>query len=223
MEILDALAELRTAALERIAAAARTGDLAAVKALAERVGQIDQDLRALREIDARRVQHARELTGTRLDWDPPVARARPAPEPDLEEPLDADPRVEFLEAAREAGVPLTEVARTLYLTSGGKSVAVPFANEVRPGRWLLSVEDMRYDFVALLCRAADATLHTLVLPRAALDPVWRRLSRSGRHVKLTVARKPDGLWLQVPGQDGLRLDAYLGAMAVLDGVHATVS
>ncbi len=133
-------------------------------------------------------------------------------DPDLAGP---DPRLRFLEVAERAGSRLLPMTRTLYRTPGGKAVAVPFANEVRPGRWLLSVEDMRYDFVALLCQAAQGELQAFVLPWRALEPVWKGLSRNGRQVKLTVVKRPDGWWLQVPGTDGLRIDAYLGACAAL--------
>lgn len=230
MELLDALAELKTIALERIAEAARTGDAAPIRALADTVEQIEADLKVAREIEARRVRYARELTnpGAATATPRPAAAAMPGPgavaratapaaggcdaDPDLDGP---DPRLRFLEVAERAGSRLLRMTRTLYRTPGGKAVAVPFANEVRPGRWLLSVEDMRYDFVALLCQAAQGDLHAFVLPWRALEPVWKGLSRNGRQVKLTVVKRPDGWWLQVPGTDGLRIDTYLGACAAL--------
>lgn len=239
MELLDALAQLRSTALERIAEAARKGDAALIRALADTVGHIDADLKLAREIEARRDRYARDLTGTRPDQEPPAGAFPPRPaaapvsrtaaaapgsgaaapaasgsgsEPDLDGP---DPRLRFLEAAERAGSRLFRMTRTLYRTPAGKAVAVPFANEVRPGRWLLSVEDMRYDFVALLCQAAQGDLHAFVLPWRALEPAWKGLSRNGRQVKLTVAKRPDGFWLQVPGTDGLRIDAHLGACAAL--------
>lgn len=72
MELLQALAELKAIAMERIADAARRGDATSIRALAELAAQLDADLKAAREIEARRVRYTRELTGDRPDWDPPA-------------------------------------------------------------------------------------------------------------------------------------------------------
>jgi hypothetical protein len=205
MDLLHALAELKAAALARIVEAARAGDSATIHALADTVGEIEADLKAAREIETRRARYARELNGVRVNGDR-------ASVPDLRGP---DPRMRFLEFADKAGSPLVEMGRTLYRTASGKTVAVPVANEARPGRWLLSVEDMRYGFVALVCQPVEGELHAFVLPWRVLEPVWKALSRNGRQVKLTVAKKADGWWLQVPGGDGLRIDPFLDGYAAL--------
>ncbi len=195
------LAELKSIALDRIAEAARKGEVTPLRALGELAASIDADLRAVREIEARRIRYARDLTG----------------EPDAGEPgpAEPDPRAPFLEAAAKAGHPLTPLSRTLYRTPAGKAVAVPFANEARPGRWLLSVEDMRYDLVALLCRPTEGDLRVFVVPRRALEPVWKGLSRNGRQVKLGVMRRPDGYWLSVPGTEPLSITPFLEGYGLL--------
>lgn len=237
-QLSQALTELKALALDRIARLAQEGDVRPIRALGELAAAIEADVKLAREIEARHVRYAREVTGARLDWDgpapvgagrleaapvaaAPVGAARleaapVAPERLEAEPLEGeDPRTAFLAAAAQAGQPLDPMSRTLYVTRAGKSVAVPFANESRPGRWLLSVEDMRYDLVALLCQPAEGDLRVFVLPRRALDPVWKGLSRSGRHVKLGVANGPEGFRLQVPGGEPVPLAEFADAYPLL--------
>jgi hypothetical protein len=232
MDLLEALAELKTLAMQRIAEAARKGDPRPLRGLADLAAAIDADLKLARELDARCVRYTRELTGARPDRESPGPAGAPAAPAPAAAPAAAaapstapagpavaaaepDPRAAFLQAAERAGSRLVEMTRTLYRTPDGKAVAVPFANEVRPGRWLLSVEDMRYDFLALLCQTAAGDLRALVVPWRALEPAWKGLSRNGRQVKLAVASRDGGWWLQVPGTEALSLTPFLDGYAAL--------
>jgi hypothetical protein len=254
MDLLEALTNLKTLVMNRIAEAARRGDPTPVRALADLATAIEADFKLAREIDARCVRYTRELTGVRPDAEtpgrggspaggpaatPPPAGSAPAGAPiaagPAARPADAtvvgsapgaaepDPRTGFLRAAERAGGRLVEMTRTLYRTPDGRAVAVPFANEVRPGRWLLSVEDMRYDVLALLCQTAAGDLRALVVPWRALEPAWKGLSRNGRQVKLAVASRDGGWWLQVPGTEPLALTPFLDGYGALAPRAATAA
>lgn len=215
MELKEKLERLKTKAMNKIANAAGAHDTRLVSAYSAIANRIEQDERILFTLDDRIDSYEKELS------EPPPIPAMgdegPAPEyfRATGRHIGQAKRTAFLDAGKTRGYQLTPIGPSVYKTPKGLKVALAFANEQRPNRWFLGVQDGSYDVVVLLCQRDSTDTAEIILPREFLSRYWATLSRSKGQVKFNVSRSGDSWWLLVPGHENQSANAFVGAYSPL--------
>lgn len=125
-------------------------------------------------------------------------------------------RQHFVEAGKERGYSLVHTAGVAYRTTGGKTVAIPFATERQKNRWFLGYSIERPDIVVLLCQREAGSILEFILPASFYSEFWKDLSPSKGQVKFNISQTGPDYWIVVPkGHGRKRLNEYLGAYGYL--------
>ena len=214
MDLHTQLTTLKKRFLKKISDAALEGNTARVSDLSAIVTRIEDDERQIAEVSERAEIYEKQINS-------------PAPSLLSESTLEhvrfsesrkglgrrtgREAREQFIKSLGELGYRVTPKERGLYQTPAKKSVVIPFANEQKPSRWFLGIQDAKYDVVILLCKKDDGKLCAFVLPRDFLDKFWDSLSRSHGQVKFNVLEDGGNYHLLVPGRPYESVSRFLDA------------
>lgn len=215
MELKGKLERLKTRAMKKIAEAAEAHNTRLVSAYSSIANRIEQDERILFALDDRIDSYEKELSEPSTI--PVMSDEGPTPDDfrSTGRHTGQVKRTAFLDAGKTRGYQLTPIGSSIYKTTRGLRVALAFANEQRPNRWFLGVQDGLYDVVVLLCQRDSTDTAEIILPREFLSRYWSTLSRSKGQVKFNVSKSGESWWLLVPGHENQSANSFVGAYSPL--------
>ena len=229
MELSVRLTNLKKKVMKKIADAALAHDTRLISKHSHLATLIEEDEKALEAMEERVNGYEKDLNDlsssteeVEIDWSAEVAKARAEAHRDSSRmrkskgrQMGHEARMLFVSAGRKLGYSLIPLGGNLYTTPKEKKVVIAFANEHKPNRWFLGVQDDNYDAVVLLCQQSTGRMLEFILPREALGKFWTSLSRSGGQVKFNITRSGENSWLLVPGRAQESLNRHLGAYTAL--------
>ena len=86
-----------------------------------------------------------------------------------------------------------------YKSADGTSLAISFANEIKPLAWWFGLADESTDVAVLICHDKAKKEHSIILPVAEIDEEWGQLTRGETgEIKFNVKRMGDKYVLKIP-------------------------
>lgn len=206
---------LESDVMDKLAAAAQTRDLHAIKFWSQRAEEFQHLQQASTELEAG-IRQLRESINNRT-----VANATVSP--NLSPPVAASARAEGSAARRVWLSRVAAAGHTLrgkgakFQTEGGRIIRVAFANELPgyPNKWWLGLPDQPTDVAVLLCKDRRGHVIDVMLPVNELGSKWRALSRSTGQIKFNIRRDGSDLVLLIPGDAPLPVAAHVSAYDLL--------
>lgn len=205
------LTNLKKLVMKKIGEAATTQNARLISAYSAIANRIEEDERTLAALEKRPLEYEEQLK--RMDQ-----ASLESPQSELITPTDLeqvngkqlarDARRRFVKSGPARGYRLEQLSRTTYKTDDGRRVACAFANENKPDRWWLGVEDAKHAVVVLQCRRRDGEILDFVIPSEVSVTFWSALSRNGGQVKFNVVREGESYYLLVPGSDRFSINRF---------------
>ncbi|MBU0967890.1 MAG: hypothetical protein KKA54_16070 [Proteobacteria bacterium] len=113
-------------------------------------------------------------------------------------------RNEFLSKRKEEGINLQLIkGKTIFRTRSGKRVGLAVATERQPNRWFLGLPAGGFDHAVLLCQRENGEVIDIPLPEKFFEKYGNEMSQSKGQLKFNVVNRGSGLFVQVPGTDGI--------------------
>lgn len=221
MELADQLKKLKAKAMKKIGEAAAEHNTSRIRTLSGLANRIEEDQRALSEIEERANAYVAELSES-TSASPSSSTFKDIIE-DISKTVrktsrhgkGKDARKMFVDSGPRLGFHLTPTGGRLYQTTSGNKVGIAFANEQKPDRWFLDLKNEDYDVVVLLCKRGTGEMLDFVLPHEMLKKIWASLSRHADSVKFNIIRDGDNYYLLVPPQRRESISRFLGNYVTL--------
>lgn len=177
---------------------AESDKLEKIENLISRHKQITSELEGLRSGTRQTSQpKTRRIVAT------PVSESRSAQMVSSRE-LGGQIRSEFLKKREAEGIHLQLIkGKTIFCTKSGKRVGLAVATERQPNRWFLGLPVGGFDHAVLLCQRENGEVIDIPLPEKFFEKYGREMSESKGQLKFNVVNRGSGLFVQVPGTDGI--------------------
>ena len=203
------LTDLKKLVMKKIGEAATTQNARLISAYSAIANRIEEDERTLAALEKRPLEYEEQLK--RMDQ-----TDLESPQSELIAPTDLEQingkqlarvaRMKFVEASRTHGYPLEPLSgsRIWRAPNEGRVAFASFANERKPDRWWLGVQDAKdlYEAIVLQCCRRNGELLNFVIPKEALVTFWHSLSRnkSGKEAEFNMRRDGESYYLLVQGR-----------------------
>ncbi|MCK9230163.1 MAG: hypothetical protein M0Q23_03195 [Syntrophales bacterium] len=118
-------------------------------------------------------------------------------------------RSEFLRKREAEGIHLQLIkGKTIFRTRSGKLVGLAVATERQPYRWFLGLPAGGFDHAVLLCQRENGEVIDVPLPENFFEKYGKDMSESKGQLKFNVVSRGRGLFVQVPGTDGIDVKPF---------------
>jgi hypothetical protein len=210
MSIKNEIEALKTKALQRIGAAAKTGNTRVIIGATRIVQVADRLIKTFDELvsekeglemDFEGLEHSKDVeisipSGTKMS---PRMRGRLMKEAVIND-------------LKEHGITLSFSKDSILLTEKGERVGVAYSSEHLPGRWWLGIKNDNYKAILLICERDTGGIVRLVLPGDFWDSHVENLkeNKNGRSMIHILYKSGVYHWMEANGKK-ITLDSFVDA------------